>query len=95
MQITELLWDEGTVEHIWSKHKVDPQEVEEACFSEIPPSIEVGRGGVPIYYVLGKTFNERYLFVVVKYLYRGKAKPITARDMNQKERKRYHKRRGN
>ncbi|MDP2762914.1 MAG: hypothetical protein Q8O27_00120 [Enterobacteriaceae bacterium] len=95
MQITELLWDEETILHIWIKHKVEPQEIEEACFSETPPSIEVGRGGAPIYYVLGKSCAERYLFIVVKYLYRGRAKPITARDMDQKEKRRYQERRRN
>ncbi len=93
MIITELLWDEDTALHIQSKHQVEPEEVEELCFSETPPLIEVGRGGAPIYYVLGQTSGGRYLFTVIRYLFRGKAKIITARDMDQREKKRYSRRR--
>jgi len=91
--ITELLWDEETVLHIQSKHQVEPQEVEELCFAEDIPLIEVGRGGAPIYYVLGQTLGGRYLFIVICYLFRGKAKVITARDMDQHEKRRYNRRR--
>lgn len=93
MIITELLWDEETVLHIQKKHQVDPEEVEELCFSAIPPLIEVGRGGPPLYYLLGQTLDGRYLFVVARYLFRGKAKIITARDMDQREKRRYSHRR--
>ena len=93
MHITELLWDEETILHIQKKHHVDPSEVEEACFSEKPPLIEAGRGGPPIYYVLGQASAGRYLFVVVRYLFRGKAKVITAREMGTGEKKCYHKKR--
>ena len=92
MTITELLWDEDTVAHIGSKHNVDPEEVEDICFSETLPVIEGGRGGAPIYYVLGQTSGGRYLFIVIRYLFRGKAKVITARDMDQREKKRFHER---
>ena len=93
MHITELVWDEETVLHIRQRHHVAPEEVEEVCFSDNPPLVEVGRGGSPIYYVLGQTSGGRYLFVVVRYLFRGKAKPITARDMESGEKNRYHRKR--
>ena len=93
MHITELVWDEETVLHIQKKHHVNPEEVEDVCLSENPPFIEVGRGGSPIYYVLGQTSAGRYLFVVLRYLFRGKAKLITARDMESGEKRRYHRKR--
>ena len=93
MHITELLWDEETILHIEKKHHVPPEEVEELCFSGNPPLIEAGRGGSPIYYVLVQTSAGRYLFVVIRYLYRGRAKVITARDMESGEKRRYHRRR--
>ncbi len=45
MHITELVWDEDTVLHIQKNHHVTPEEVEDVCFSENSPLIEVGRGG--------------------------------------------------
>ena len=93
MHITELVWDEETILHIQKRHRVEPEEVEETCFSENKPLIEVGRGGSPIYYVLGQASAGRFLFVVVRYLFRGKAKVITARDMESGEKRRYHKKR--
>ena len=93
MYITELVWDEETVLHIQKKHHVNPEEVEDVCFSENQPLIEVGRGGSPIYYVLGQTSVGRYLLVVVRYLFRGKAKPITARELGSGEKRRYQKKR--
>ena len=93
MHITELVWSEEAVLHIQKKHNVEPEEVEEICFSEIPPLVEVGRGGAPLYYVLGQSSSGRCLFVVARYLFRGKAKVITARDMDSAERKRYHRKR--
>ncbi len=91
MHITELVWDDETVSHIQKKHRVDPKEVEDACFSEDAPLVLTARGGAPIYYVLGQTSSGRYLFIVIRYLFRGKAKPITARNMEPGEKRRYHK----
>ena len=93
MHITEIVWDEETVLHIQKKHHVKPEEVEEVCFSDDPPLIEIGRGGAPIYYVIGQTSAGRYLFVVVRYLFRGKAKPITAQDVESVEKNRYRRKR--
>ena len=45
------------------------------------------------YYVTGQTEAGRYLFVVVRYVGRGRARVITARDMEKQERSRYDKRR--
>jgi len=90
LRLIELVWREEDVEHI-ARHHVDPQEVEDVCFST-SHHIETGRGGGGVYYVTGQTEAGRYLFVVVRYLGRGRAKVITAREMDDRERVRYKKR---
>ena len=87
MIIESLQWDEININHI-SRHNISYEEVEEVCFNDdINPRIEKGREDR--YYILGQTFAGRYIFVVIKYLGKGKARPITARDMNNSERKRF------
>lgn len=88
MQVTNLLWYEDNILHI-AKHKVSPEEVEDVCFFS-SPQIEVGRGG--LYYITGQTGSGRYLFIVIKYLGRGNARVITARDMDTSEKARYKRR---
>lgn len=89
MRITALEWHEENIEHI-ARHQVDPDEVEELCFSH--PYIETGRDG--LYYVTGQALSGRYLMAVVKQLGRGKAEVITARAMNEMEKSRYRRKRG-
>lgn len=88
MQITNLIWHEDNVLYI-ARHKVSPEEVEEVCFSGTL-QIEVGRGG--LYYITGQTGGGRYLFILLRYLGRGRARVITARDMDDKEKFRYKRR---
>lgn len=88
-QITELEWLADRIEHIQAKHRVKPKEVEEACFSQ--PLILRGRGK-RVYQILSQTPEGRYLFIVVRFLGQGKARVITARDMEQTERQRYSRR---
>ena len=91
MKIIELVWKEWHVEHIAARHNVRPSEVEEACFED--ENIRVlrgkGRGKEKLYYVLGRTLGGRDLRVVIKLLGKGKAKVITARDMDDSEKKLY------
>jgi uncharacterized DUF497 family protein len=91
VKILELVWEEWHIEHIEAKHKIRPREVEEACFED--ESVRVlrgkGRGKDKLYYVLGKTFGGRHLFIVVKPIGKSKAKVITARDMNGSEKRKY------
>ena len=89
MQITALEWTEDNILHI-ARHRVDPEEVEEVCFSH---SSYIERGHRGFYYITAQTTAGRYLFVVLKLLGNGKAKPITARNMDEKEKQRYKQRR--
>lgn len=85
MQITHLEWTEASILHI-ARHGVDPEEVEGVCFSH---SSRLERGRQGFYYVSGQTAAGRYLFVVIRLLGHGGAKPITARNMDEKEKRRY------
>jgi uncharacterized DUF497 family protein len=88
MEIGSFTWDEYAIDHI-ANHNVTPDEVEEVAF-EGSPYIRKGRGGRR--YLYGKTIGGRYLFIVYVTTGRGKARVITARDMDDKERRHYLKR---
>jgi len=88
MEIRSFKWDEYTIDHI-ANHNVAPDEVEEVAF-EGSPYIRKGRGGGR--YLYGKTIGGGYLFIVYVLTGRGRAQLITARDMDDKERRYYLKR---
>lgn len=90
MQVEELIWREHTVEKLQRKHQVTQAEVEEVFFLGKP----YFRGSGKVSYVFGQTQAGRYLFVVFKSLGQGRAEVITARPMDQAERRHYKKRRG-
>ena len=88
MKIEKISWDQETVDHI-SNHLVSPEEVEELLFNGVDiPLMMRGREGR--YLAYGKT-QGGLLFVVWASKYK-KTKIITARDMTEKE-KRFYKRR--
>ncbi len=89
MRISQILWDEESVYHI-AKHGISPIEVEEAIF-EGNPLILKSRDGR--YIVLSRALSGRYMTIVVAFKLKGRVKMITARDMDEKERK-YYQRRG-
>ena len=88
--ISSIQWEDKTVAHL-ARHGITPKEVEEACFNEYDsPFIRLGREN--LHYVVGKTYSGRFLFVVVKFMKNGEVGIITARDMNEWERKYFLKR---
>lgn len=88
MNIVELVWEEWYVEHIAARHNIRPSEVEEACFEDENIRVLRGKGTAKekLYHVLGKTLGGRHLHIVVKALGKGKAKVITAGDMDDSKR---------
>lgn len=84
----DLVWDARNIEHI-AGHRITPDEVEDAVYSK---GSVVRRGrGENIYYVFGRSYEGRYLFVVLRDLTKGFARVITAPDMSHSERKWYAK----
>jgi uncharacterized protein len=86
MKIDDLEWTADRVEHI-ARHDVTPEEVEEVFTSA--RYFKRGRGGV--YEAWGQTDSGRYLLVIFRYLGHNRAWPITARDMDENEKRFFRK----
>lgn len=89
MKITQIVWDADSIYHI-AKHNVTPKEVEEAVFDG---NSIILKGRENSYIILSKSFSGRYLTIVAAFKLKGRARVITARDMDEKEKK-YYRRRG-
>ena len=85
MIIKKLVWDTWNIDHI-ARHNVEPEEVEEVCQSR--NLFERGRDGT--YQITGQTEAGRYLSIVVVPRRNG-FYPVTARDADNKERRRFKK----
>lgn len=91
--IDGIIWLDTIVEKIAWKHSVLPREVEETLtgkcriFKSESGNIE----GEDLYNALGMTKGGRYLSVFFIKKLNRKALIITARDMNNRERRRYGK----
>jgi len=85
-----LIWTQAVVDKIWQKHRVTPEEVEEAIYDDKPIC---HKGASNSYCVYGQAVSGRYLFIVLIKKGRGaRYKVITARDMQDKEKRYYEKR---
>ena len=82
MRIDDLEWTLDRLEHV-ARHFISSEEVEEVFAS--PPVFKRGRGGV--YEAWGQTESGRYLLVIFRYLGHNRAWPITARDMDENEKR--------
>ncbi len=91
MKILSIRWTEDSVDHI-ARHGVEPKEVEEICFRR-PLVQRAGRKRDMVYYARGQTEAGRYLTVVFRYLGSWEGFVITARDMDEAERRRFRQRR--
>ena len=83
-------WDEGNIRKNWDKHRVTPLECEQVFFNRplIAADDESHSGREARYYVLGKADAGRQLFIVFT-IRNHRIRVISARDMSQKERRRY------
>jgi hypothetical protein len=90
MRIHELIWPKEQIDHI-AQHGVQPEEVDEVCFSRALVQRAKTDGENPVYYVLGQTASGRYLFCVVIEFPDGKGYPVTARPMTRNEKRRFNK----
>ena len=91
MKITELIWLDEVIEKIKSKHHCLPTEVGEV-FADKPMVKKMHKGyfrGEHVYRVLGQTEAGRYLTVFFIRKRTNGALILSARDMDEKERKSY------
>lgn len=80
-------WDEKNILHIL-RHGVIPNEVEEACYSN--PLIFKTKQGY--YLIFGRSQAGKYLSIVIELKEKGIIRTITAREMDNKEKKLFKKR---
>lgn len=83
-------WDAGNIDKIQNRHNVDKLEVEQAFFNgalfEYDMEHSQKETRVKAWGVTDKT---RYLMIVIT-IRKNKIRPISARDMSKKERRKYH-----
>ena len=93
MEITRIIWLEDIVEKLRWKHNVEEQEVLEVL--ENRPKFqrkEAGyREGEDVYAAFGQTNTGRLLSVFFVYTLDKRAIIVSARDMTEKERRKYAK----
>ncbi len=91
MQIRGLVWYSDVIEKLETKHKVKPGEVREILNGN--PRfrfVEKGhRRGENVYSASGQTQSGRHLIVFFVYKKDKQALILSAREMDDKERKRY------
>jgi hypothetical protein len=93
---TGFVWDEGKAEKNWEKHKVSRSECEQIFFND-PLVVAFGKKhsqSEERYYALGRTDNNRGLFVVFTRRHHF-IRVISARPMSRSERRWYEKENSN
>jgi uncharacterized DUF497 family protein len=91
MKIVGLIWLEEIVEKLEVKHRVISEEVEQV-FVDRPKIRRMNKGryrGEDVYRALGQTAAGRYLVVFFIHKMTNEALVLSARDMDDKERKSY------
>ncbi len=91
MKIVGLIWLEEIVEKLEVKHRVIPEEVEQV-FVGRPKIRRMNKGryrGEDVYRALGQTAAGRYLVVFFIHKMTNEALALSARDMDDKERRSY------
>jgi uncharacterized DUF497 family protein len=91
LEIRGVVWLRRIINKLAQKHQVEPEEVEK-IFENRPRFRRLERGdvaGEDLYSAMGQTDDGRYLIVFFIYKRTREALVISARDMSQKERRRY------
>jgi uncharacterized protein len=81
----DFVWPQ---EHI-ARHGVTPDEFEQVCRGD--SLIQKSKGKNPVYYARGQTEAGRYLVCLVIRFPDGRGYPITAREMDASEKRRFRK----
>jgi len=86
--IRGFVWDDENVAHI-ARHAVSPDEVEAALVGDPV----VSRGPDHRYLAYGRTESDRWVFAVYVTRPRGRVRVLTARDMTEREKRLYRRKR--
>lgn len=89
---TGFAWDEANVDKNWERHRVSPEEAEDAFFHEPLVVRSDARNSTTEkrYYALGRTSAGRCLFVSFT-VRRNQIRVISVRDMNRNEKEIYQR----
>ncbi len=93
MRIVDIIWFPQVIDKLDWKHDLTPEEVEEVLFGK-PMYRKVQRGhinGEDLYAAFGRTDAGRYLIVFFIYKLTREALILSARDMDDKERRQYER----
>ena len=91
MNIHQIIWVQKFIEKLQVKHSVQTEEVEEVLYGKMKVR-RVEKGdvqGEDVYLALGQTYSGRYLAIFFILKQNHAAMPISARDMDSKERRQY------
>lgn len=94
LRIVDIIWRPEVIDKLAWKHGVDPEEVDQVLFRK-PLFRKLHRGYIPgehVFAALGQTESGRYLTVIFIYKTSRQALILTARDMEDRERKAYERR---
>jgi uncharacterized DUF497 family protein len=95
MVITQIIWKEQFVEKLAEKHSVSVEEAEDVLRSQ-PLIRKVGKGhvkGEDVHVAYGQSETGRYLAIFYIRKRTATILPISARDMDDSERRYYEKQR--
>jgi uncharacterized DUF497 family protein len=95
VRITDIIWKERYVEKLISKHSVSMDEAEDVVLYQ-PLVRKIAKGhvrGENVYSAMGQTRAGRYLIVFFIGKAHNTALPISARDMDESERRYYERHR--
>jgi uncharacterized DUF497 family protein len=84
--ISAFDWDDDNIFHI-GRHEITPDEAEEV----FEGSYKIRGARQKLYAAYGETLDGRLLFVVFRRLTAGTIRVVTARDMEDKDRKIFHR----
>jgi uncharacterized DUF497 family protein len=94
MRIDELIWDEWNIEHI-AKHGVEPEEIESLIGGyHLARRAGTTPYGLPRYHLYGTTHAGRHLFVVLDREAGNVFYVVTARDMDDSQKRVFRKAKG-
>lgn len=88
IEIAELEWDDVNAQHIWEKHHISREEVEEVCYGD-PTHILVEDAHDGRYRVIGPRHNGKILVVILTAKGNGRFYPVTAKPTKRQELRRY------
>lgn len=85
MEVDQLVWDQANSEHIWLKHKVSQDEVEQVVYDKEHKAVLLKNGRVLL---LGASKEGRLISIVLspKNIKKTIWYPVTARSPSKKER---------